>query len=179
MFTHLILLRGINVSGHNIIKMEALKKALETAGFTDVKTYIQSGNVFVTTPEENPNQVGFDITLVISKTFGHDVPAIVISKNDLEACFVNNPFLKRDNADTKKLYVAFVSKTLTPNSIHDLKISQIKPDEVAIDTNRIYIKYDNSPAKTRLDNKYIEKKLAVISTIRNWNTVSKLLEMYK
>ncbi len=59
MTKHLALLRGINVSGHKMIKMEALKKALETIGFTNVVTYIQSGNVFVTTEEENPSKVGF------------------------------------------------------------------------------------------------------------------------
>ena len=53
---HLALLRGINVSGHKMIKMEALKKALESIGFTNVITYIQSGNVFVTTDEESPSK---------------------------------------------------------------------------------------------------------------------------
>ncbi len=178
MYTHLVLLRGVNVSGHNIIKMEALKKALENIGFIDVQTYIQSGNVFVTTPEINPIKVGFDIKLEISKTFGWDVPTLVIGKKDLEACLHNNVFYKTSNVDTKKLYVAFLSKTLNSENIHDLKISQIKPDEVFIDENRMYIKYEISPAKTRLDQNYIEKKLNVTCTFRNWNTVNKLLEMY-
>ena len=179
MYTHLVLLRGINVSGHNMIKMDALKKVLETMGFKNVVTYIQSGNVFVTTEENDASKVGFAIKLEIFRAFGFDVPTLVISKNDLEICLKNNPFLSNTNVDTKKLYVAFVSTVLTSNSIHDLKISNIKPDEVAIDQNRIYIKYDVSPAKTRLDNKYIEKKLNVTSTIRNWNTVNKLLELYE
>ncbi|MEY4432203.1 MAG: hypothetical protein RLZZ44_333, partial [Bacteroidota bacterium] len=59
MTTHLALLRGINVSGHNMIKMEALKTTLENIGFQKVTTYIQSGNVFVTTEEDNPAKVGF------------------------------------------------------------------------------------------------------------------------
>ena len=53
MITHLVLLRGINVSGHNMMKMDALKKALENIGFLNVQTYIQTGNVFVDTDEEN------------------------------------------------------------------------------------------------------------------------------
>lgn len=178
MYTHLALLRGINVSGHHIIKMDALQKVLESIGFIRVRTYIQSGNVFVTTPEIDSHAVGFDVKQQIFKTFGFDVPTIVVSKSDLASCLSNNPFLKTSSVDTKKLYVAFVSKTLSNESIHDLKISNIKPDEVAIDENRIYIKYDVSPAKTRLDQKYIEKKLAVTATIRNWNTVNTLLEMY-
>ncbi|MEC4050648.1 DUF1697 domain-containing protein [Flavobacterium sp. SUN046] len=178
MKTHLALLRGINVSGHNMIKMDALKKALEAIGFTNVETYIQSGNVFVQTEEESAAKVGFVIKQEIFKTFGHDVPVVVIGKEDLELCLERNPFLKEAAVDTKKLYVSFVSMELKSDSIHDLKISNIKPDEVHIDQSRIYIKYFDSPAKTRLDNNYIEKRLNVVSTIRNWNTVNKLLEMY-
>ena len=65
--THLALLRGINVSGHKMIKMDALKKALENIGFQLVQTYIQSGNVFVDTDEENSVKVGFLIKQEISK----------------------------------------------------------------------------------------------------------------
>ena len=179
MTKHLALLRGINVSGHNMIKMEALKAALEAIGFTNVVTYIQSGNVFVETEEESSFGVGFKIKQEIFKTFGHEVPVIVIGKNDLELCFKNNPFLKQKDSDTKKLYVAFISKELLSSAINELKISQFKPDEAVIDGNRIFIKYDIGAGKTRLDQKYIEKKLNVTATIRNWNTVTKLLEMYE
>ena len=80
--------------------------------------------------------------------------------------------------DVKKLYVSFVSKELNESSIHELKISQFKPDEAVVDGNKIYIKYDIGAGKTRLDQKYIEKKLNVTATIRNWNTVNKLFEMF-
>jgi uncharacterized protein (DUF1697 family) len=176
---HLALLRGINVSGHNMIKMEALKTTLEAIGFTNVVTYIQSGNVFVETEEESGFGVGFKIKQEIFKIFGHEVPVIVIGKNDLELCFKNNPFLKQKDVDTKKLYVAFISKELSSSAINELKISQFKPDEAVIDGNRIFIKYDIGAGKTRLDQKYIEKKLNVTATIRNWNTVTKLLEMFE
>ena len=179
MTTHLALLRGINVSGHNMIKMEVLKTTLEAFGFENVKTYIQSGNVFVDANEENPAAVGFKIKQEIFKTFGHEVPIVVIGKTDLEACFKNNPFLKEAALDIKKLYVAFVSTTLRSDSINDLKVSQFKPDEASIDANRIYIKYAVGAGKTRFDQKYIEKKLNVTATIRNWNTVTQLLQLFE
>ncbi|WP_338375509.1 DUF1697 domain-containing protein [uncultured Flavobacterium sp.] len=175
---HLALLRGINVSGHNMIKMDALKKLLEDIQFQNVETYIQSGNVFLETEEENQNSVGFTIKQEIFKQLGFDVPTIVISKTDLEKCLTNNPFLKEKNVDTKKLYVAFISRELNNNALNDLKISQFKPDEVYIDGNRIYMKLETGAAKTRLTQKYIEKKLNVTATSRNWNTVNKLLEMF-
>lgn len=179
MTTHLALLRGINVSGHNMLKMEALKTTLESIGFQNVVTYIQSGNVFVDSEDENAAAVGFKIKQEIFKVFGHEVPVVVIGKTDLEACFKNNPFLKASDLDVKKLYVAFVSTSLRSESINDLKISQFKPDEASIDANRIYIKYAVGAGKTRFDQKYIEKKLNVTATIRNWNTVTQLLKMYE
>jgi uncharacterized protein (DUF1697 family) len=179
MTTHLILLRGINVSGHNMIKMETLKTTLENIGFQNVQTYIQSGNVFVDTDQENAASVGFQIKQEIFKVLGHEVPVVVIGKQDLEACFANNPYLKEKELDLKKLYVAFVSIGLRSDSINDLKISQFKPDEASIDATRIYIKYAVGAGKTRFDQKYIEKKLNVTATIRNWNTITNLLKIYE
>ena len=179
MTTHLALLRGINVSGHNMIKMEALKMTLENIGFQNVTTYIQSGNVFVDSEEEHGASVGFKIKQEIFKELGLEVPVVVVSKEDLSACLKNNPYLQEKECDTKKLYVAFLSKELQGSAINDLKISQFKPDEAAIDRSRIYIKYAVGAGKTRLDQKYIEKKLNLVATIRNWNTVSTLLEMFE
>lgn len=175
---HLALLRGINVSGHNMIKMNALKSMLENCGFQNVETYIQSGNVFLESDDENGSSVGFTIKQEIAKQFGYDVPVLVISKSDLEKCLTTNPFFKDKNVDTKKLYVAFVSKELNASALNDLKISQFKPDEAFVDGNRIYMKLETGAAKTRLTQKYIEKKLNVTATSRNWNTVNTLLGMY-
>ncbi len=179
MTTHLALLRGINVSGHNMLKMDALKTTLEAIGFQNVQTYIQSGNVFVDTEEESAVKVGFQIKQEIFKVYGHEVPIVVIGKKDLEDCLKNNPFLREKDVDLKKLYVAFVSSTLRSDHINDLKISQFKPDEASIDGGKIYIKYAVGAGKTRFDQKYIEKKLNVIATIRNWNTVIQLLKIYE
>ena len=179
MTTHLCLLRGINVSGHNMIKMDALKSLLESVGFKNVQTYIQSGNVFVDTEEENAAKVGFLIKQEIFKAMGHEVPVIVINKDDLKDCFENNSFFKEKDLDTKKLYVAFISTQLKAENINDLKVRQFKPDEVQIDGNRIFIKYAVGAGKTRFDQKYIEKKLNVSATIRNWNTVNQLFAMYE
>jgi uncharacterized protein (DUF1697 family) len=170
MTTHLALLRGINVSGHKMINMVALKKAMEVIGFTNVETYIQSGNVFVDTEEESPAKVGFLIKQEIFKEFGHDVPVIVIGQEDLQACLDRNNFLNALEVDLKKL---------PENMITQLNLNFIKPDEIQLDGKRIYLKYDVSPAKTRLDNKWIEKNMNVMSTTRNWNTVNVLLKMFQ
>lgn len=175
---HLALLRGINVSGHKMIKMEELRKALESIGFTNVSTYIQSGNVFVESDEESAAKVGFLIKQEIYKTFGHDVPVIMVTKDDLQACLERNEFLNESDVDLKKLYVSFISSELPENMITQLNLNFIEPDKIQLDGRRIYLKYDISPAKTKLDNKWIEKSMNVVSTTRNWNTVNKLLELF-
>lgn len=175
---HLALLRGINVSGHNMIKMDTLKIILENVGFQNVETYVQSGNVFLETEDENPQSVGFTIKQEIAKQLGVDVPVIVISKTDLEKCLTNNPFFKEKEVDTKKLYVAFISKELNNTFLNELKISQFKPDEAFIDGIRIYMKLETGAGNTKLTQKYIEKKLNVTATTRNWNTVNKLIELF-
>jgi uncharacterized protein (DUF1697 family) len=162
-----------------MIKMDTLKTVLENAGFQNVRTFIQSGNVFVDSEEEHGASVGFKIKNEIFKELGLEVPLVVVGKNDLEACLKNNAFLMEKNCDLKKMYVAFVSKELQGSAINDLKMSQFKPDEAQIDLSRIYIKYAVGAGKTRLDQKYIEKKLNVVATIRNWNTVTSLLEMFE
>lgn len=179
MKTHLALLRGINVSGNKMIKMDSLKRALEAIGFQNVETYIQSGNVFVSTEEESAKKVGFLISQEIYKSFGHDVPIVVIGKENLQDCFQNNPFLKEPGVDLKKLYVAFLSAELPKGIENQLNFNIIKPDELHIDNSRMYIKYAISPAKTRLDQNWIEKKLNVTATIRNWNTVTNLLAIFE
>ena len=177
MQTHLARLRGINVSGHRMIKMDALKIALEKIGLLNVRTYLQSGNVFVDS-DATAAKIGFVIKQEIQKTFGHDVPVVVISKQDLEFCIKNNPYLVDNNVDIKKLYVAFVSTILKSDHINNLQVSNFKPDESAIDENRIFIKYDVGAGKTRLDQNYIEKKLNVVATIRNWNSIINMLEIF-
>ncbi len=176
--THLALLRGINVSGQKLIKMEALKRALEGFGFGNVRTYIQSGNIFVSTPEQNPGIVSEQIRQVIATHFGYDVPVFVIGKEDLEACLERNTFLSEEGIDLKKLYVSFISTEVPDQMITQLNLNFIEPDKIQLDGRRIYLKYHNSPSNTNLDNKWIEKSMNVLSTTRNWNTVTKLLAMF-
>lgn len=175
---HLALLRGINVSGHNRIKMDDLKRCLEGVGFGNVRTYIQSGNVFVQTHETDPGVVAGQIRNAILNSFGFDVPVFVIGKDDLEACVERNLFLQEEGVDLKKLYVSFISTEVPDQMITQLNLNFIEPDKIQLDGRRIYLKYHSSPAQTKLDNKWIEKSMNVVSTTRNWNTVTKLLGLF-
>ena len=179
MRTHLALLRGINVSGHKLIKMEELRRSLEGVGFLNVRTYIQSGNVFVSSEESNPTVVANQINAAILNAFGFDVPVLIIAKEDLQSCLERNRFLDEEGVDLKKLYVSFISTEVPDQMITQLNLNFIEPDKIQLDGRRIYLKYHSSPANTKLDNKWIEKNMNVISTTRNWNTVNTLLKMFQ
>ena len=179
MTTHLALLRGINVSGQKLIKMEELRRSLEGVGFLNVRTYIQSGNVFVTSDEPNPGVVADQIRAAILHSFGYDVPVLIIGKDDLQACLERNEFLNEEGVDLKKLYVSFISTEVPDQMITQLNLNFIEPDKIQLDGRRIYLKYHSSPANTKLDNKWIEKSMNVVSTTRNWNTVNTLLKMFQ
>lgn len=179
MTTHLALLRGINVSGHKLIKMEDLRRSLEGVGFLNVRTYIQSGNVFVSSEQSDANRVANQIREAILHSFGHDVPVLIIGKEDLLACLERNRFLDEEGVDLKKLYVSFISTEVPDQMVTQLNLNFIEPDKIQLDGRRIYLKYHSSPANTKLDNKWIEKSMNVISTTRNWNTVNTLLKMFQ
>ena len=178
MQTHLAFLRGINVSGHNLIKMEELRRCMESVGLINVRTYIQSGNVFVTSEEADGNRVANQIRESILNSFGYDVPVLIIGKEDLQACLERNRFLDEEGVDLKKLYVSFISAEVPEQMVTQLNLNFIEPDKIQLDGRRIYLKYHSSPANTKLDNKWIEKSMNVISTTRNWNTVNKLLSLF-
>lgn len=175
--THLALLRGINVSGHKMIKMEKLRKSLEALGFTNVRTYINSGNVFVDSDEDSA-KVGFLIRQEIFKEFGHDVPVLMVTEADLEFALEHNPFYK-EGGDTKQLYVCFLTEKPTSGSVQELKDQKFGNDVFEVKENIVFLKYADSAANTRLDNKIIEKKLKASSTTRNWNTTNRLYEMFQ
>lgn len=176
---YLVLLRAVNVSGQNKIKMAELKEALEVAGFESVKTYIQSGNVFVSSNEKEASRLEERVKSIIADSFDLDVYCLAVAKEDLQACIDNNPFAKDSEIDTRQLYIAFSSRLLNESDKVQLNMEKMQPDEVVFDGNRIYVKYAVSAGQSKLTNKYIENKLKVFSTMRNWNTVNKLLEMYE
>lgn len=169
------MLRGINVGGHKKIKMEELKKLYETLGFSDVQTYIQSGNVVFKTSDTNiPKLIG-KIEKKIKSVFHFDVPVLIRTKNSFRKLIKNTPFVKKD---FNNLHVTFLSDSPSHLPIDEIK-KQIKDEsaEFFISDKEIYVFCPNGYGRTKLNNNFFEKKLGVTVTTRNWKTVNKLLEM--
>src|SRR5690349_7543989 len=171
------MLRGINVGGHNLIKMDALRALYESLGMPDAQTYVQSGNVVFRTSERDAIRLGKKIQNGIEKGFNCKPEIILRSSAELEGVIARNPFAKRRDIEPGKLLVLFLASE--PNSEARKKVLAIKadPEELHMSGREVYIYFPNGMGKTKLPWTTIEKLLGTPGTGRNWNSVTKLLEM--
>lgn len=161
-----ILLRGVNVGGRRKVVMADLVKLLERHGYTDVSTYLQSGNVFASGRVD-----AAEIEKIIEDALGHDVDVITRSHDELREVVAGNPFTRHLD-EPAKLAVAFCDRATTATIDKDA----YAPDEVIIKGKDIYIWYPNGLGRTKIDASF-GRKLGVVTTTRNWNTVLKLLAL--
>jgi uncharacterized protein (DUF1697 family) len=177
---YLALLRGINVSGKKIIKMEDLRKLMGDAGYTNVKTYIQSGNIVFESIEEPKGKLAKAIEVLIEKHYGFDVTVFITDKIAVEAAIDKNPFTEGREEEPpgfKKLYVTFLSGAPFPENMEKLRQAPIGNDRIALIDDILYFMLESKVSDSKLSNSLIESKLKLKATTRNWNTTLKLLTM--
>lgn len=177
---YLALLRGINVSGKKIIKMEDLRKLMGDAGYTNVKTYIQSGNIVFESTEKSKGILAKAIEVLITEHYGFDVTVFVTDKTAVEQAIDNNPLIEgreEEPSGFKKLYVTFLSDAPTPENMEKLSQAPIGDDLIALVGDILYFKLESKASDSKLSNNLIESKLKLKATTRNWNTTLKLLAM--
>lgn len=180
MNTYLALLRGINVSGKKIIRMEALRALFEKEGFTDVKTYIQSGNVVFRDKSSSKEKITAKIEKMILAEFGFDVTVFVLDAGQVEKAVDNMAFIdgrEPEGAGSKKLYVTFLSEIPSAENFERLMQSPIGNDRISLHGDVLYFKLESKASESKLSNNLIESKLKVKATTRNWNVTLKLLEL--
>ncbi|HEX8269575.1 MAG TPA: DUF1697 domain-containing protein [Flavobacterium sp.] len=174
---YIALLRGINVGGHKSIKMETLRNTFSELPFQNVSTYIQSGNIIFNSAESDQKALSDHIAAHIQKHFSFDVPVIVVTPIELKNIIGSNPFADRTTDDAVQPYIAFLSDDANPENLFELEQIDFGKDEWRYGKKCLYISYFDSAANTKLENSLIERKLKVQSTVRNWKTVKKLLEL--
>jgi uncharacterized protein (DUF1697 family) len=174
---YISILRGINVGGNRKILMADLKSMYEDLGFSDVTTYIQSGNVIFNTSITNPAKLEEIIKNSIAKNFGFDVPVIIRSIEEMQQVISENPFLNNADFDPKKLYVTFLSEPI--DMVHENNIipQDYLPDQFKILGQHIYVYYAEKISSSKLIQSLFEKQYKVTATTRNWNSVNKLVEL--
>jgi uncharacterized protein (DUF1697 family) len=171
------MLRGVNVGGHKKIKMEALRALYESLKLRDAQTYVQSGNVIFRTDERDMSRLAKRIEDGIEKKFGFRPDVILRTAAELKEVVARNPFAKRRGIEPGKLLVSFLASD--PGEEGREKIGQMKcdPEEMRIEGREIYIYFPNGAGRSKLNWAGLGKMLKTPGTGRNWNSVTKMLEM--
>ena len=174
---HVALLRGVNVGGNNKVPMAHLRELLGELGYGDVRTHLQSGNaVFTAAVGTPPEEVALQIEGVLEVELGLASRVLVRTRPELERVVAENPLL--DVADDHaRLLVVFLSGALDRAAVSDLAPADFEPDVFALGEREIYAWYPDGVHATRLSNAFWERRLGLTATGRNWNTVTRLLEM--
>jgi uncharacterized protein (DUF1697 family) len=177
MNSYISILRGINVSGHNMIKMEALRKLYMGLGLADVQSYIQSGNLVFNSKETQPIKLGDKISSSIKKEFGFNVPVMVMELNEMKMIAKNNPFAHDKSKDQSVLHISFLSEDPEKASVEKIAREFYLPDEFHWKGRAVYLYCPGGYGRTKLNNGFFETKLKLTSTTRNWKTVNELISM--
>ncbi|HYB61553.1 MAG TPA: DUF1697 domain-containing protein [Methylomirabilota bacterium] len=171
------MLRGVNVGGHNKIKMDALKALYQSLKFERPETYVQSGNVVFRTKEKSIAALTKRIQDGIERKFGFRPDVILRSTSELRDVIARNPFAKRRSLDPSRLLVTFLAAEPSAAARTNLLNIDMAPEELRIDGRDLYAYYPNGIARPKVSWATIERTLKVSGTGRNWNTVNKLLEI--
>ena len=173
------LLKSVNVGGRNKLPMKELAAELESAGLTDVKTYIQSGNLIFRAKKENVPNLKFQIRTVIKTKFGFEPYAIVLSCKKLVSAVKMNPFPEVvGELRGKTLHLFFLDKI--PLSIDFVQLEKVihSSERWKMVNDVFYLHTPEGFGHSKLA-KQVEKILGVEVTARNWNTVNALIEISK
>jgi uncharacterized protein (DUF1697 family) len=171
------MLRAVNVGGHNKIKMDALRTLYESLKLREPQSYVQSGNVVFKTDERDLVRLTKKIENAIERTFGFRPDVVLRTSSDLREVIAKNPFAKRRDIEPGKLQVHFLAGD--PGAEARANVLKIKtdPEELCIYSRELYIYFLNGMGKSKLSWAAVNKALKMPGTCRNWNTVTKLLDM--
>jgi uncharacterized protein (DUF1697 family) len=171
----IVLLRGINLGATNRVAMPKLREALAGAGFDDVGTYLQSGNVALSS-DLRPELLRQRCRRLISEEFGLDVEVVVRTRAQLARVVRRNP-LADVATDPKRYQVSFLAKKLPARQLTRLEAAVVPPEQLVAIGRELYAWHPKGVARSRLWAQLAGRELGVVATARNWTTVTRLLEL--
>jgi uncharacterized protein (DUF1697 family) len=173
---YVALLRSVNIGGYGRIKMNDLRESFTTLGYADVLTYIQSGNVLFSTSSRSEKSIVEAIEGQLAEDFG-DAPAVLLrSVSELRRIGAASPFAKA-GADPARHHVTFLAAAPSKDVLKALQIPPSGRDELVVDGREVYVHTPNGYAETKYTGTFLERRLGVVSTTRNWNSVTNLCEL--
>jgi uncharacterized protein (DUF1697 family) len=174
MTTYILLLRGVTPSGRNKVPMAQFRETLEKAAFAHVRTYIQSGNALVDT-ELPAHMVEKNVRELIRNQIGPDLVVIARTGTQLEEALEANPFTK--GYDISRVFFVSFEKTPPAQKVMDLLSLDISPEKLAFGENTAYMYIPGPYGRGTISGNFLEKKLGVSATMRNFNTMNRLVMM--
>ena len=175
MLRQVVLLRGINLGSRNRIAMPALREAFENAGFEDVQTYLQSGNV-VLSSRAAPTTVARKAKGLVADRFGLEIDVVVRTRDELAEVVRRNP-LGKVAKDPKRYQVSFLDRKPGPKVVEELAALATGDERLVADGRELYAWHPAGVARSKLWAALAGRGLGVTATARNWTTVTKLLEL--
>jgi len=173
------MLRGVNVGGHNLIKMDALKALCVSLKLKDPQTYVQSGNVIFSTEENDLAKLGTRIQDAIERKIGFRPNVMLRTAAEMRKVVARNPFAKRSGIEPGRLLVNFLAADPGKDARENALAIKIGPEEMHLIGREAYIYFPNGQGRSRFPWPAIERALGTSGTGRNWNSVTKMLEMAK
>lgn len=169
------LLRGINVSGQKIIRMQELRELCEKAGLLEVKTYIQSGNIVFKSANNDYRELEKQLAALILNHFGFEVPVWVITADEIAEYLQLDPFANAENYDPKRCFYCLLEQQPDPERVVNLQARIEAPEVVQVIGRMAYLYIPGNAARSQLSNNVVEKMLKSKATTRNQNTLQALL----
>jgi uncharacterized protein (DUF1697 family) len=174
---HVALLRGINVGGRNMVPMADLRALLESLGFDEPRSLLQSGNLVFQSDRQTGDALERFLEAETEKRFGFVVSYVVRSAEEWQTIVAKNPFPDESERDPAHLLVQFQKNAPKPADVKALQAAIQGPEIVRAVGKQLYMVYPSGVGTSKLTNTLIEKKLGTRGTARNWNTVLKLAEL--
>lgn len=174
MHTYIALLRGINMAGHKVIKMDDLRKCFESMRFKNVRTYIQSGNVIFESSEINTDKLCNTIEKGLTKSFGHEIAVFVRTLEEFKKIAKLNPFKKITTHTESKMFVTFVSEEIRTKLTVPMFSTRKDVEVIAVKGRDFFSLSHEVKGRFGFPNLFIEKEFGMAATTRNWNTLIKL-----
>ena len=177
MQTYVALLRGINVSGQNAIRMPELRLLCARLGLEDARTYLHSGNVVFRAARSNARTLAGAIKAGIAQDFGHAVAVLVLARQELDSVANANPLRARADADEKLFHATFLFDAVSPADFAALQLPAAAGEAARLLGRAVLLYCPHGYGTTKLNNAYFETALGVTATTRNWRTVRALQQL--
>ncbi|SCE67453.1 DUF1697 domain-containing protein [Micromonospora chokoriensis] len=177
MTRYVALLRGVNVGGATRLAMADLRRIVTGLGHEDVKTYLQSGNVAFSSTVRDAEELAAGIRQALTDEVALTVPVLVRSGRELAAIAGGNPYADRED-DPTRLMVAFLATAPEKSTADALSVPGGENVSFTVTGREVFLHYvDGGYGRSKFTNAYLEKKLGVVATTRNWKSVRALAEL--